>query len=167
MYNVIEFNRSHEIAGLTGDIKQGIWYESGSHSVPDGSGSVVGNHGAYFGLDQILFNENGADPQGLGTFFIYSFSPQDRNVVQNHFATGVIYRGLFGGRETDTTGIGVSLADFSNQLINRHHEITTELFHKFTWTKNAMVQPALQYFGSPGGVNRDALAVGIRVGIDF
>ena len=57
MYNVIEFNRSYEIAGLTGDIKQGTWYESGSHSLPVGPGSVAGNYGAYLGWDQILFNE--------------------------------------------------------------------------------------------------------------
>ena len=89
-----------EVAEQTnpGDIQNGYWYTSGTHVGASGAGQFSGNYGIYGGWDQLLLSETCDATQGLGTFFIYSWAPQNRNIVQNQFAIGLVYRGLLSGR---------------------------------------------------------------------
>jgi carbohydrate-selective porin OprB len=167
VYTVGQIRYSYDRCGLPGDVQTGIWYTSGSHEDVADNNDVHGNHGVYFGWDQLLWSERCDPEQGLGTFFIYSWAPQDRNVVTNHVATGVVYRGLLRNRAADVTGVGLGIADFSNDLAGRETERIVEFFHKVQVTATTIVQPALYYISHPGGVEEDSLVVGIRVGFEL
>jgi porin len=167
VYNVAQAKYSYSIEGLPGDVQGGAWYESGSHDAVGGPGTFHGNHGYYTGWDQLLINEVDDPNQGLGTFFIYSWAPDDRNAVENHFATGLVYRGLLPGRDGDTIGIGCSWADFSDDLAGRDTEETIEAFYGMHVTDTLLIQPVVQYIENPSGTLPDALVAGFRLGFEL
>jgi porin len=167
VYNVAQLKYHYSWGGLPGDLQTGAWYESGSHDAVVGPGTFHGNNGYYFGWDQLLVNEQENSDQGLGTFCIYSYAPDDRNIVRNHFATGVVYRGLLPGRDGDVIGVGCSWAEFSDDLVGRETEQTTEAFYNIHLTETLIVQPAMHYIDNPGGTLPDALTAGFRFGFEL
>jgi porin len=162
VYTIGELRYHYSIAGLPGDLQGGLWYTSGSHEEVDGNDDFHGNHGAYMGWDQLLVTERCDPEQGLGTFFIYSWAPSDRNEITNHFATGVLYRGPLNGRDSDEIGAGLNIADFSNELDDVSSENTIEVFYLAQINDNVFVQPVVYYVASPSGDEPDALVAGFR-----
>lgn len=167
VYNVVEFNYSYELQGLQGDVKQGSWYQSGSHTTPDSASTRSGNYGFYVGWQQLVFAEECDPTQGLGAFAVYSYADPDRSAVENFWATGVTYRGLLPSRDADVTGIGATFADFSSMLGSRDVETNVELFYKIAICESASLQPSFQYVGSPSGIYRDSVVTGLRCTLGF
>lgn len=166
VYSVAELTYSYSLGGRPGDIQNGFWYSSGRFDDPAGGQSYVGNYGYYFGSDQMLFAEQ--DPaQGLAAFFIYSYAPENRNVVEHHFAAGAVYRGLLPGRDNDVLGVGVSTVDFSTNAALPANETVVELFYKTWLGGRILVQPALQILDNPSGVLADSLTAGARLGFEL
>jgi porin len=126
---------------------------------------LLGNHGVYLGLDQMLYREDSEDEkndQGLGMFVQYSYTPEDRSPAPHYVGGGLVYKGIAPRRDDDTMGIGVAHVKFSRYLSDRTAETAIELFYKAQITKHASVLPDLQYIVSPGGMYPDAFAVGLR-----
>ncbi len=165
-YSLGQLKNSYSIGNKPGDLQLGLWYLSGSHLNPSATNISQGDYGVYTGWDQLLLSEDGDPEQGLGTFFIYSWAPSDRNRITNHFATGLVYRGLFASRSSDIAGVGISIAQFSDELVGFKTEQTTEAFYKVHVTSTTIVQPALHYITNPGGINRVSLDVGLRIGFE-
>lgn len=135
-----------------------------------GGDSRVGNHGVYLGLDQLLFKEKAEeekDPQGLGLFVQYGWSPEDLNWAHQYVGAGLVYRGLLPSRDTDLLGAGIAHVIFSGELPGSGHESAIELYYKAVLTPWASVQPDLQYIVSPGGTERDSLLAGLRFEVVF
>ncbi|WP_425401006.1 carbohydrate porin [Aeoliella sp.] len=162
VYNVVEFNYSYQLGDLQGDIKQGSWYQSGSHTTPDAASTRSGNYGFYVGWQQLLCAEECDPTQGLGAFAVYSYADPDRSAVEHFWATGMTYRGLLPSRDADVTGIGATFADFSSLLGSRNVETNLELFYKIAVCESAALQPSLQYVSSPSGIYSDSVVVGLR-----
>lgn len=98
---------------LPGTYKIGAWYHTHSFAnLETGVGTVRGNYGLWTSADQMIWKETGSDeePQGLGLFAQYGWSPSDRNVVDNYFGVGATYRGLIPQRDLDLTGVGLANA---------------------------------------------------------
>lgn len=150
---------------LPGDFHVGLWYHNGSWAnVQDDSQVHSGNHGAYLGLDQMLWKESwdAEDSQGLGLFLQYGWSPESLNEVPHYFGAGLLYKGLLPGRDEDTTGLGLGQVTFSTFLPVRSNETAVELFHKMRLTPHLTLQPDLQYIANPDGQYRDAFVFGLR-----
>jgi carbohydrate-selective porin OprB len=166
-YTVGELTYRYSIEGRPGDLQGGYWHTSGSHDAVIGPATHHANHGVYFGWDQLICSEYDDPQQGLGTFAIYSWAPRDRNLVTHHVATGLVYRGLVPNRDADMAGIGLSIAEFSDDLAGFAAEETIELFYKIHVTETAIIQPAMYYISDPGGIRSDSLVVGVRGGLEL
>lgn len=166
IYSVAQLNRAYDIDGRPGDLQVGFWHQSGTHGAIGGGNVHRGNHGFYMGWDQLIWNERCNPDQGLSTFLIYSWAPGNRNRVNHHYATGLVYRGLIDGRDDDLVGVGLSIIDHSDRL-NIDTESTIEVYYRASIGEYIFVQPDLQYISSPGGVQADALFVGFRFAVDL
>lgn len=151
---------------LPGTYKIGNWYHTHEFdNLETGVGTVSYNYGFWASADQMLWKEPGSDeePQGLGAFFQYGWSPADRNALNDYYGSGLTYRGLIPNRDTDVTGVGVASAGFS--AADTHRETAVEIFYKTQIKPWWTVQPDMMYIADPGGVNPDAFLVGIRTEI--
>ena len=72
----------------------------------------------------------------------------------------MIYTGLIPSRDRDVLGIGVAWTELFAG--GTGEECVWELFYKAQVTPRVSLQPDLQYLASPSGIERDALAVGVR-----
>ncbi|MEI8309881.1 MAG: carbohydrate porin [Verrucomicrobiota bacterium] len=130
--------------GLPGQLKPGLWFQTGQSADPLASSTSSGNGGFYIVLDQMLYREpanpspachapdgksaaNGKgaktfetpalptkSDQGLGWFARAGFTPPDRNFLDFYFDTGLTYKGLIPGRDNDTMSIGFAYGHLSN-----------------------------------------------------
>ncbi len=167
VYSVGQLKYHYSLCGRPGDLQSGAWNKSGSHDAVVGPDTFHGNHGFYFGWDQLLVNEAANSDQGLGAFVIYSYAPNDRNTVGNHFATGLVYRGLLPRRDSDMLGLGCSWTEFSEELVGRETVQANELCYNIHVTGKLIVQPAMHYIEHPSGTLPDALDAGGRFGIEL
>jgi porin len=136
------WNRRGEETGLPGQLKSGVWLQTGQSADALADSTNSGNSGFYLILDQMLYREPGkpcvagltkegkpggqADKgflapvemeksnQGLGWFGRSAFTPADRNFIAFYFDTGLRYKGLIPTRDNDTLGIGFGYAQLSN-----------------------------------------------------
>lgn len=151
--------------GKPGDAHVGVWYDGQSYArLPDGI-ERRGNHGVYMGAEQMLWKENAEDEedaQGFGVFVQYGWCPDDINLIRYHIGGGAVWKGLIEGRDDDTTGIGITRAEFSEYLPGQGAETTTEFFYKAPLNKYLTLQPDVQYVSSPNGMLNNAWVFGLR-----
>jgi porin len=137
-FNEAQFRWNHrdEETGLPGQLKPGVWFQSGQSADALASTTDSGNAGFYLILDQMLYREpcqpsvagltkdgkqqvTGKDSakksdQGLACFGRIGFTPADRNFINLYFDTGLSYKGLLPGRDDDTLGLAFGYAQLSN-----------------------------------------------------
>lgn len=146
-------------------VRAGLWHASSDTWAVDGSRAFDSNYGVYATVDHMCYREPGSDAQGLGGFVQVSWAPPDRNQADWTYGAGLVYRGLLENRDDDVLGAGFTLLAFSpgeRELSGRERENAIELFYKVRTSDWSFLQPDLQYIVSPSGLERDALAVGVR-----
>jgi len=146
------WNHREEECGLPGQLKPGVWFQTGQNADALADSTSSGNAGFYVVLDQMLYREPGEpsvagltkdgksvvdgksgksfkspvvlekSDQGLGFFGRVAFTPADRNFVNFYFDTGLTYKGLIPTRDNDTTGIAFGYAQLSNGARNSLQE---------------------------------------------
>ncbi len=129
-------------------------------------------NGGALQLEQMVYREDASslrDVQGLSTFLAYyprslgsQFLPK---AFGDHFAGGLVYRGLVPHRDEDVLGAGVSWVELFQGGSNQ--ETVVELFYKAQLTPKLSFQPDLQYISTPSGIYRDALVAGLRYQVAF
>ena len=136
----VHWNHRDDESGLPGQLKAGVWAQSGRYANPLADSTSSGNYGFYAILDQLLYREpspstpgdgkSAIDPksakslktpaavekndEGLGFFGRVAFTPADRNFNNFYFDTGLTYKGLLPTRNNDTVGIAFAYAQISN-----------------------------------------------------
>ncbi|WAH55441.1 carbohydrate porin [Pseudomonas silvicola] len=146
---------------------------------------------AYWGLQQDLtVRERHSDP-GVAWFLAGAVMDPRAFDIQSKLSTGVRVQGLFASRPQDKLGVGVTYlkgsrdwarsnreqntanqaTDFDNPLhlpVNSF-EVDTEVFYRFHLTPWLHVQPGIQYWHQPGGVQAtaDAWVMELRTGLLF
>lgn len=161
-----------------GTIRAGMWHNSNpdlwTEFAVDEPRTFNQNYGVFCNVDQMIWKESyfTDSDQGLGVFFLFSGTPQDRNQIQNTFAYGFSYKGLARNRDDDILGFGVSVAELSGEyrqfmlqnegIVVKHSETAFELFYKYRHSKFIALQPDLQFIARPSGRYRDALLPGLR-----
>jgi porin len=146
--NEAQFRWNHREgeAGLPGQLKPGVWFQTGQSADALAESTSSGNAGFYVVLDQMLYREPGVPAglakdgksvvdgksdksfkapvklekadQGLGWFGRVAFTPADRNFINFYFDTGLSCKGLIPTRDNDTIGIGFGYAQLSNGARN-------------------------------------------------
>jgi len=161
-----ELERTYALAGgtLPGAFAVGAVYESAGVIEGDPVSPV---HEYILQFEQLIYREcvcEDDEIQGLGIFAgYYPRFPGSQIVDQSigdSFVAGLIYTGLFPGRDGDVLGAGYACTELFQGGTNQ--ETVFELFYKAEITPRIRIQPDLQYIATPSGIHRDALAVGLR-----
>jgi porin len=119
----------------------------------------------------MVYREGGAgSEQGLTPWAAFTFAPLQRvNTLPLFAAAGLVWQGLFPGRDDDTSNLGAYYGRFSDDLSDRRFETVVGLNHRFQVAPWLYVTPDLQYVIRPGGSDQepDALVIGAEIGVDF
>ncbi len=187
---------NYELAGgrLPGTIKIGGWNHFGEfeHQRIDVGGNLIAvtgndgrpldnNYGLYAVIDQLIWRVPGSEePDGIGVFARVMGSPEDRNLVDFYFDTGVVFTGMIPGRPNDAFAVGFAYTKISDDVsafdvdsgepTARNYESLIEIAYTFEVTNGWVVQPDFQYIWNPGGnvaSQGDAAVVGARSTITF
>ncbi len=161
-----ELERSYALRDgtLPGIFAVGAVYES-SGEVDGEPISAVQEY--YVQLEQRIYREctcSAEDMQGLA-FFVGCYPRFPGRLVLpesvgSNLLAGLVYRGLLPSRDDDVVGLGYSVVELFTGGSNREADI--ELFYKIRVTPRVSLQTDLQYLGTPAGVLRDSLVVGMR-----
>ena len=152
-----------------------VWVEISSNPDPI---TFCQNYGVWFTADQMIWKESEAadDDQGFGIFGQFGWAPGDRNLIQEYYGGGLVYKGLVPGRDADLLGIGFASAMFGSGIREQNldqgifmasSETAVESFYKFHYSQFISFQTDLQYIANPGGLYRDALLPGLRFEVVF
>uniref|UniRef100_UPI0025D3A801 carbohydrate porin n=1 Tax=Thiocapsa sp. TaxID=2024551 RepID=UPI0025D3A801 len=98
--------------------------------------------------------------------------------MSRYFNVGLVYEGLFDGRQQDRTGLGITTGWYSDAyddglvaagLPSKTYEAAIELNHGFVLPRGILIQPDIQYIIRPAGTGEidNAFLIGARVSIDF
>jgi len=164
----LEYSYALTEGTLPGCVALGAVYESAGEV----SGEAISPVSEYIlQLEQHVFHESptAADnTQGLAAFAgYYPRFPGSRvtdESLGSSFVAGLVYQGLLPGRDEDVMGVGVVRTKLYGGGTNQ--ETVVELFYKTQLTDRLMIQPDVQYIGSPSGIYRDAFVVGLRFALE-
>jgi porin len=188
-------NQGKTDTGLATTLKFGAWTHFGKFddyrladdgtllADPDGSGRPFQrrtDNGVYGVFEQQLYRPQGGDARsGITLFGLASGSPQDRNLVNFWFQTGLVFAGMIPSRPQDKFGAVFEYSRFSNSVraferdeiaftgepqVIQDYEANLELNYLFQIVPGWTLQPVLTYVWHPdGGASAvDALVIGAR-----
>lgn len=152
-----------------------VWTELTADPAPR---TFVQNYGFYTTADHMLWKESYGDDddQGLSVFGMFGWAPGNRNMMQESYGGGMVYKGLLPGRDNDFLGFGVANVLFSSGYRDMEavagntigtNETALEFFYKISFSQYFVLQPDLQYICHPGGQYRDAVLPGVRFELVF
>ncbi|MGC9162901.1 MAG: carbohydrate porin [Thiomonas sp.] len=136
------------------DLKLGAWrYRQNDPSIgPSTAGAyLVGQTRWTYGTQQ------------WGAFVLAGTSPARVNLVTRFFAAGMLVTGPFSSRPQDQFSVGLSRVNLRAPA----PETVLELVYSLQITPALAVQPDVQRFWHPGGINPGALVAGLRLHAAF
>jgi len=156
------------------ELKVGFWnHKLGEDDIKN---DYKYNQGYYLSLDYSIFRENSSTSQGLNSFIQLGYAPKEENMLTLYASLGVVYEGLFVGRDEDVLGLAVAMPYFSDtfRAYPEHkylkNERTVEVFYKAKFGNHITVQPDLQYVINPAGIDvnfEDAFVGFVRVTVNL
>ncbi|MFP4527469.1 MAG: carbohydrate porin [Candidatus Kapaibacterium sp.] len=171
-----------EISGLLQDLEKaytkfgvGFWYYTDNYKyIID----HITNWGFYAIMEQELFAEKLDAGQGLGLYARIGVADDLENQMNYFIGGGLVYTGLFSGRDEDQ--IGIAIASGHNSYLYRNSrrmageivdpfEHNLELTYKYQLTPYLALQPNIQYCISPTDLEAPAevLVGGMRLEVVF
>lgn len=154
-----------------GRISAGGWYHTGDFATFAG-GTEDGTSGLFFTAEQRVLAPHGLDDErGLYLFGQYGWADEEVSEFAQHWAGGVVLRGVTNARPDDAAGVYITFADLSDDPAAGFVEDETaiDVYYRVQLTPAVYVQPELQYIINPSGdpAVDDALVGGVRVGATF
>jgi len=147
----------------------------------ESSGDPSKQHGTYgmYGLAEYdVYHEKGDNDQELTLFVRAGMADPKVNRFSQYYGGGLVYTGLFPGRNFDQTGIGAAAA-VNGKYYKRSQrqsgqsadnaEIALEVTHSIYVNPNLFIQPDVQYVINPDTVpgRKNALVLGVRLEFNF
>lgn len=131
-----------------------------------------GSWAVFYNMHQYLITEKEDPTQGFGLFGRLGTADDRTSPIKNFYSVGVGGKGIFGGRDNDTFGIGyfyLQISDDFGRIIKNNFGDAkgVELFYNFEINKYCHITPDFQII-KPSNKNIDTTYVaGIRTKIDF
>lgn len=194
LINEVEFrwNSAPASPGLPGQIKTGLWTQTGQSADPLAATTASANLGGYLVFDQMLYRESSItgmesgsealpslpSTQGLGCFGRLGFAPPERSIVDFYFDIGMAWTGLIPTRDADRLGVAFAYGQLSSgargiptfrDSYGDGFQMVLEGTYQAQITPWMTVQPNVQFIISPGSdLNYDNAAVlGASLAIRF
>jgi porin len=129
--------------------------------------------------DYQVYAEGPGSKEGLVVFATFAYTGQeDIAIIPLQSTLGLNYKGLFPGRDKDSTVFFATFGRFSNDYGKERvatgegkpdYEMVLEFGHRFEVTPFSYIQPDLQYIIRPGGTGSvdNALVAGVQFGVTF
>ena len=114
-----------------------------------------------------------ANKEGVGVFFRFAYTPEDRNLWNMYVSGGIGGRGVIPGRPNDRYGVGVyslfASDDLKDQLIigKLGSEWGMEAYYNIAVTPWLQITPDIQYIKSGLPSVNDSVVLGTRVQMYF
>jgi len=179
-----ELNARWDQVPLPGHLNLGWFQQTGDSAEPGnsrvpsplGQQEVTGAWGLYSSFSQRLWQPEGASSgQGIAAFGQFGWSPPSRNPSQWSIMGGGTWQGLLPSRESDTAGLMVAYAHFSDTPTLTpspgQGEFVVEAFYNIQVTPWLGIQPDLQYIHQPSSVPQadigGAWILTFRVSVNF
>jgi len=135
-----------------------------------------GSSGLYGFTEWQLVEEPGRSDQGLTGVVRLGVADEDVNQIAAYYGVGLVYRGLFPGRDDDALGLGFSTGvngdKFKQAQENAGDPVTdseTELIVVYSAkvTRWLVLQPVVQYYIDSGTdlAADNAFVLGVRIGV--
>ncbi len=201
--------KANEDHSLPGTYKIGAWYDSYRFddqqydnmgvplASPASNGIPAGHHGdfsIYALADQMIWRSKDDPDRNLNVFIRPMFTPlQDRNLISFSVDAGLTMHGLFPGRDDDTFGLGMGVAQASSGASGYDRQLqfyqpsvympvrSSETFVEATYQVQVkpwwQIQPEVQYIINPGaGIAnpndptqriKNELVIGLRTNVTF
>lgn len=202
-----DFSADDSGGGLPGLYKLGFWYDSASF--PDQRTDTAGlsladpistgvarmrrnNYMLYGVADQTVWQPDPQEAKSLSVFTRIMGSPGDRNLIEFGLNLGMVLKAPFEGRDNDSVGIGLNLAQVGGAVSRfdketnrfagvpgpvRTSESALELTYQYQVAPWWVVQPDFQYVFLPGAgianpvqpdrrIGNEAI-LGVRTNITF
>lgn len=132
----------------------GAYHHTASFTKFDGN-STGNTSGLYAIAEQRLWSADPKkdDAQSVWCFGQFGFANEDVSATHFHVAGGLVLRGTFPTRESDTTGVYASWVNTSRASGSPYtnDELTLEVYYKLQITGFLSIKPDLQYIINPGG----------------
>lgn len=154
--------------GLPGTLRLGGWKGLDDFADQLTGDLIQGNHGLYAVVDQQIW-KNGED-QGISVFGRISGSPDDQNLIDFYFDTGIVFSGLVPGRAKDSFGAAFGYGKISDRAraadidaglpVIRDYESVIEVNYTAQIIPGWTVVPDFQYIWNPGGRVEDPNGLG-------
>lgn len=185
---------------LPGKYAVGGYYHGVKAVSFDAEETASGVYGFYFQADQMLYREPaaikedgsgcgksfkapvGAAPpsdQGLSMFNLLTFAPPETNLMTFYFQSGLVYKGLIPGRDSDQAMCAIAYGNYSSDRIDVLQErgvsnqanftALIEAGYRIELNHWAFVQPYVQYLIHPNGTAAvaNATVLGFMAGLAF
>jgi porin len=169
-------NQRPQDRGFAGNYTVGWYYITGMTPKFAG-GNQRGNFAAYFQIDQMVIRRGGAGSSlGLTPFAALVFAPPNRNQFPFFLLSGLVYKGMPGGRDDDSLNFGVAYGRYSSALRRSERlagtrpqtsETALELNYTAQVNKWLILTPDVQYIINPKGLGtiQNALVIGMQIAI--
>ena len=150
---------------LPGRFGLGGWFHNGDFKRFDTT-IASGTGGFYAVADQLLWKENPSDPddtQGIGLSLQTGWADPEISEAHRHYAASSTWTGALPTRDADVIGLGVSIAELSNNPAAgfvRGQETVFETLYSVAVTHFWTVTCDIQTVVNLGGMDRDPLVVG-------
>ena len=177
-----KINHEDNASGLPGTYKLGCMFHSRYDGFLNSNSDSLdrSGYGFYLTIDQAIWQKTVTDKQakapGLGFLCRIGFMPPEFGFVSRYIDAGFNYNGLFGGRNEDISGVGVTHSGISREA-NRNNQgglhYTSETLIEVTYaaklTSWLTLQPDFQYIVNPGATfaARNATVIGLRSTLTF
>lgn len=172
--SVVEFGHAPQVEdGIFNKAAFGIWrYSARANDLVDVD--ALGNplrrpdQGFYFLAERTLRTESNDSAQGLSGFVRFGTVNQDVYQADWSGSLGLIYQGLFDGRDDDTAGITVTTSHASGKYRQLNASDSSETVIEITYRAQLQpwfsVQPVVQHIFNPNmdTTLRDAWIAGVR-----
>jgi porin len=146
-------------------------------TAPDGSPVRRSGSSGFYGFTEwLMFREPYTSDQGLAGVIRLGVADEDVNQIAGYYGAGLVYRGLFPGRDQDSIGLGFSTA-INGDKFKQAQEIAGDpvtdsetelsLVYSAKVSRWFVLQPVVQYYIDPGTdpAADNALVVGMRISV--
>jgi porin len=142
------FGPSHRHEATT---SVGVWHKGGD---------TIANDGMFAQTDEHLFAhpDDPKDASGLTVIGRFSYARPERSAITRYFGGSAAYYGI-GFHHDDSAGIAAGYLT----LAPSGSEWFVDATYKARLTKFVSLQPDVEFYRHPGGVDGDAFLVGIRL----
>lgn len=175
-----ELPASERRYGYFGKYALGVWgytteFDDFFRLTPSGDPQQnSGTIGVYALAEQCVYYEDGDPSQGLSVFARLGLAEQNTNIFDGYIGTGLVYRGLFPGKDEDHLGFAVAAAHLGQDFRTAGStptesidswEVAAELTYRALIAPGIAIQPGVHYVSNPGrnpGID-NALVLGARI----